>query len=166
MSHIAQIELEIRDLDALAAACETLGLELVRNQKTYRCWGTGKNMGVLESQEQSSLQRGQGKLMPTGFALADMGKCDHAIRVKNSDQHTYEIGLAARRDGRSGYLMLWDAGMQAAARLVKNVGGEKAELLCQGYAVEVAMRIAKRQGFRVVKKEVRSDGSIAIITQR
>ena len=35
MSHISKIELEVRDLGVLSQACTRLGLNLVRNQKTY-----------------------------------------------------------------------------------------------------------------------------------
>lgn len=156
MSHVASIELEIRDLDALAAACESLGLELVRDQKTYNWWGTSVGDTPL----------------PVGYAKEELGKCQHAIRIKGTNlngsinrREAYEIGLSARRDGKAGFIMLWDT-YQGGNGLVEKVGGEKAEKLCQGYGVEVAMRIAKRQGFRVVKKEIRSDGSVAIITQR
>jgi len=39
MSHISQIELEVRDLGTLAQACARLGLALIRGQKTYKWYG-------------------------------------------------------------------------------------------------------------------------------
>ena len=51
MSHISKIELEVRDLGMLSQACARLGLELVRNQKSYKWWGR------------------------------EDGQCDHAVRV-------------------------------------------------------------------------------------
>ena len=39
MSHISKIELEVQDLGVLGQACSRLGLELIRNQKTYRWYG-------------------------------------------------------------------------------------------------------------------------------
>ena len=156
MSHIATIEIEIKDLDALAAACEPLGLELVRGQKKYNWYGVSIGDSPL----------------PVGFTKEDLGSCEHVLRMKGTAMNgqidkrmPYEIGLVARRDGKAGYALMWDT-YRGGGGLVEKVGGEQAERLCQGYAVEVAMRIAKRQGFRVVKKEVRSDGSIAIVTQR
>jgi hypothetical protein len=40
MSHISKIELEVRDLGVLGAACRRLGLELVRDQKTFAWYGS------------------------------------------------------------------------------------------------------------------------------
>lgn len=69
MSHIAKIHLEIKDLDALAAAAESLGCELVRGQKDF-LWYAGRR-----------------------------NPCDHAIRVKNAKRRTYEIGVIADGEG-------------------------------------------------------------------
>jgi hypothetical protein len=51
MSHISKIELEVKDLGALARACIRLGLKLVKGQKTFKWYGQ------------------------------EDGKCDHAIKV-------------------------------------------------------------------------------------
>jgi len=72
MSHIAEIEIEIKDLDALEAAARSLGLELARRQTTYRWYGE-----LLE-----------GHPLPAGFTKADLGRCDHAIRVPGNDGPT------------------------------------------------------------------------------
>lgn len=42
MSHITTIDLRIDDLDALSKACERLGLELIRGQKTFNGYTKGK----------------------------------------------------------------------------------------------------------------------------
>jgi len=39
MSHISKIELEVKDLGILGQACSKLGLQLIRNQKTFRWYG-------------------------------------------------------------------------------------------------------------------------------
>ena len=39
MSHITQVEIEIHDIDALAQACSLIGVELRREQKTFRNFG-------------------------------------------------------------------------------------------------------------------------------
>lgn len=36
MSHVADLQLEVKDLDSLEKACNNLGLELVRNQTTFK----------------------------------------------------------------------------------------------------------------------------------
>lgn len=157
MSHVASIELDIKDITALKTACADLGLEFMEGQKTYKCWGTGKTLDRLVG-----YQKIAGTLMPEGFTLEEMGQCEHAIRVKGKAL-AYEIGLATRRDGRAGYQLLCD--ISGAYEMIEKVGKDFGKLK-QGYGVEVAVRAAKRAGFRIVKKTVRSDGSIAITTQR
>ena len=39
MSHISKIELEVRDLGVLSQACGRLGLNLIRDQKTFKRYG-------------------------------------------------------------------------------------------------------------------------------
>jgi len=39
MSHISRIELEVRDLGILGQACTRLGLDLIRDQKSFRRYG-------------------------------------------------------------------------------------------------------------------------------
>ena len=39
MSHIAQIELEIKDLEVLKAACTRLGFEFLENKHTFAWYG-------------------------------------------------------------------------------------------------------------------------------
>lgn len=150
MSHVATIDIEVKDLDALGKACEELGLELVKDQKRYKWYG--------------SIVGGGQRIMPEGFTNDDAGKCEHVIRVKGKPT-AYEIGLSTRRDGRPGYALLWDT-WSGGYGIVQAVGGEKAQKLVQSYAAEVATKAAKKAGFRVVKRSVRSDGSIQIVTQR
>jgi hypothetical protein len=159
MSHVATIEIELKDLEALRAACVELGLVFNENKSTYRCWGTGKDLYRLESYQRSSGKR----LMPEGWELEEMGQCEHAISVKGAHVSEYEIGVARRRDGKPGYQLLCDL---SGADELKRLAGDNLEKFRQAYAVEVAVRAAKRAGFRVVKKTVRTDGSVAIVTQR
>lgn len=44
MSHISKIELEVNDLNALDRACKRLGLELVKDQQSFRWFGN--NPGI------------------------------------------------------------------------------------------------------------------------
>ena len=39
MSHISKIELEVKDLGILGQACSRLGLELLKNSKTFKWYG-------------------------------------------------------------------------------------------------------------------------------
>lgn len=88
MSHITTIKTKITDLDALKEACKSLGLVFKENQKNYKWYG--RSVGDYP--------------LPLGFKESDLGKCDHAISLKNN-KDAYEIGLVKRGDE---YVMVWD----------------------------------------------------------
>jgi hypothetical protein len=143
MSHVATIDIEIKDLPALEQACKRLGLELVRDQKSYRWYGS--HVGDYP--------------VPEGFTVEDLGKCDHAIRVPGNEE-AYEIGVVRRRDGKAGYTLLYD--FYAGGRgMTKFVGDAQCSKLKQMYATTIATRTAQRQGFRV-QEHVGADGRIQL----
>lgn len=136
MSHVAAVALEITDLDSLEDACKMMGLELVRGQQTYKWYGT--HVGDYP--------------IPDGFTKADMGRCEHAIRIPGNSQ-AYEIGVVKNRNGQPGYTLLWDFwgggfGMQAKV-------GKEGGLLKQSYSIARAQRHAKKMGHKtkIVKKQ-------------
>jgi len=131
MSHVAKMEVEIKDLDALEQACESLGLELARGQKHYKWYG--HSVGDYP--------------MPAGFTERDLGKCDHAIRIPG-DNKAYEIGVCESKTG-SGYTLLWDFwqggyGMQAKV-------GTKGEKLADAYGAKMTAAHWRQKGFRVTE---------------
>lgn len=121
MSHVVAIEALITDLDALEAACAELGLELVRNQKSYKWYGT--SVGDFP--------------LPTGFTAADLGKCEHAIRVKGTTGG-YEIGVAKRRDGQPGYTLIYD--FWGPGKALQDRAGDKCSRLVQEYTAARVVR--------------------------
>ena len=138
MSHVTTIELEITDLDALAKAAEACGCELVRNQKTYKWWGS--HVGDLP--------------LPQGFKASDLGKCEHAIRVKG-DSKAYEIGVAQKPGAKPGtYTMLYDfygGGRGLMKHVANDAKHENVGKLLQSYSTQVAKRELARKGFRVTE---------------
>lgn len=146
MSHVAEVTLEVRDLDALAAACKELGLELVRGQTKYRWYG--RVVG--------------GYPLPVGFTANDLGKCDHAIRIPNNDR-AYEIGIVRSRTG-NGFQLLWDF-WQGGYGMAEKVGGNDANRLKQIYAKHVAMRTWQKKGFRVTTS-TKADGTVLVHASR
>lgn len=146
MSHVAQVDLEIRDLDALKKACKALELEFVENSTSYRWYGHSVGDYAL----------------PKGFSASDLGKCEHEIRVKNNAS-AYSIGVAKRRDGKKGYTLLYDHWNNGYG-LMPKVGSECGKLL-QGYSTEVAVKQLRKQGYRtkLVKNE---DGTLQIRARR
>ena len=146
MSHIAEIEMELKDLDALKAAAESLGLEFMKDQRTYRWFGRLVGDSPL----------------PVGFKEADLGKCEHALRVKGNPS-AYEIGIVKRRDGRPGYQLQvdwWMGGRGLQAKV-----GENANALKQSYATEVTRKYWKRKGYRVAETR-KEDGTIVLSATR
>lgn len=152
MSHITQIDLHVKDLAALHSACARLGLELVEGQTTYRWYGR-----IM----------GGGGPLPKGFANADMGHCDHVIKLNaaNTALHgyggglPYEVGVVRRRDGKPGYTLMYDNWLGGYG--LEKVTGKGLENVLQMYGVEVARKQARKQGFRV-NETVETDGRIRL----
>jgi hypothetical protein len=146
LSHVTELDIEVKDLGALESACTALGLELVRDQQTYRWYGTSVGDTPL----------------PHGFTEEDLGKCEHAIRIPG-DTRAYEIGVVHRRDGREGYTLLWDS--WAGGYGLVNKVGQEAVKLCDQYSAQVTMDQLRQDGF-AVDMSVDQEGRITIDAQR
>jgi len=132
MSHVSEIELKIKSLDALKAACARLGLQFVEGKKTYKWWGHWVGDYPL----------------PAGFKVEDLGKCTHAIRVPGA---TFEIGVV-ERNGE--HILMWDFYQSGGLEKVLGKGGGK---LKQAYTVEQSKTVARRAGYRVSEKRTLMD---------
>jgi len=142
MSHVTTVDVQIGDLGALGAACKRVGLELVRDQKTYNWYGT--HVGDTP--------------IPEGFTEQDLGRCDHAIRLPGKP-NAYEIGVVRARNGQPGYTLMideWVDGLGLVEKCGKGCG-----LLKQAYATEVAIAAAELEGFHV-NELPQPDGSIQL----
>lgn len=148
MSHVATIAIEIKDLDALEAAANELGLELVRDKTSYKWYG--RSVGDYP--------------LPVGYTKNDLGKCDHVLRIPGNAA-AYEIGVCRRRDGKAGYTLQWDF-YAGGYGMTAKVGGDKAPKLVQGYATHVAIKAARAGGFRVIGRSVKADGTVLVQVQR
>lgn len=146
MSHVVSIDVEIRDLEALAVAAKKLGLELVLGQKTYRWYG--QHVGDYP--------------MPIGFTAADLGKCEHALRIPGNAS-AYEIGVVARKDGRPGFQLVWD--FWAGGRGLEAVAGKDCCHVRREYATAAARLQAQRLGYRVQEQRL-EDGSVRLSISR
>lgn len=145
MSHVTVIDLEIKDLDCLRQAAEDLGLEFREGQQTFKWWG--HSVGDYP--------------IPTGFSEADMGKCDHALAVKDNTK-AYEVGVVRRRDGRPGYHLMWDF-FAGGNGLQAKVGANCCKLT-QKYSEKVVIKRAKpfmAQGW-TLKQSIETDGKVVI----
>lgn len=129
MSHISTIELEINDLAALKTACDVLGLQFITGQTTYKWYGR------LVNPERTPL--------PEGITEANLGRCDHAIRVPNA---AYEIGVVKLHNKHVLLADFWSAGG------LKKAVGTNGGLLKQAYAVERIKTEARKKGYRFSRK--------------
>lgn len=141
MSHVAEIELDIKDEDCLRAAAIEIGLE-VREKNTYKWYG--RHVGDYP--------------VPEGFTIEDLGKCDFALGIPGNTE-AYEIGVVRRPDGIK---MVWDF-WAGGHGLLNAIGGKKGERLCQEYGVQVAIKEAKRLGAKYISRELNENGEVEII---
>jgi hypothetical protein len=127
MSHITKINLIVKDLDAMDAAAKRLGLELVRNQKTFKGFTTGRCdhalrvAGVPGTYEIGLAKRADGK----GYEL-------------KWDGHMGAYGTAMPLYKAVGY----------GEPITFNKAASCAKLN-DWYAATVAKKTMSRQGFRV-----------------
>jgi hypothetical protein len=144
VSHISEVSLELKDLDALEAACKAVGLEFVRGVQKYKWFGRFVGDSPL----------------PPGVTEEELGKCDHVCRIPGNAR-AYEIGIARKADGT--YVMrydFWSGGYGLEAVAGKNCGR-----LAQEYAAQVAIKRAKLQGFSVQRKQLQ-DGRVQLVCSR
>lgn len=144
MSHVADMEIPILDLDILDRCLTHVGARLVRNVDRYKWYGT--HVGDYP--------------LPAGFKQEDLGKCDHVIRLNNATSETYEIGVVRRRDGQPGYQLLWDFwkggyGLQEAI-------GENGEFLRQSYEMEAVKDALLGDGMRFDTMQKDEEGNILL----
>jgi len=141
VSHVATIDLEIKDLDCLIMAASDCGLEQ-RHQSTYKWYG--HHVGDYP--------------MPEGFTADELGKCDFALGVKGNTK-AYEIGCV-KRGGK--WTLLWDF-WNGGYGLQDKVGPGCCKLK-QHYAKHVALKKCKKltsQGYKL-KEKTNEKGEIVL----
>lgn len=147
MSHVVTVEIIIIDLDALADAARSCGLELVAGQETYRWYG--ESVGDYTAAD--AVQHA---------GIAPDGRCAHALRIPG-DAKAYEVGVVAV-PGRKGYRLAWDhwnRGYGLSDRISRHPDGKDMELLTQAYALAAIRRAAARNRQHVVERTM-ADGSV------
>jgi hypothetical protein len=129
MSHITKINLIVKDLDAMDKAAKRLGLELVRNQKTFKGWTEGRCDHALR------------------VVGAPVGTYEIGLKQR-ADGKGYDL----QWDGHMG------AHYVSAMPLYSKVGYGEAitfnqpastSKLLDWYAAEVSQKQMRKQGFRV-----------------
>ena len=126
ISHITDVKLRVRDIDALAEAAQLCGLDL-REQDRFAWWGVFMNDS-----------KSYGELAPS-----EMGHCSYAMRVPDTDPKNgsigpWEVGVVKAKDG-DGYNLYYDTFGRAGKALTDRVG-RMAGHLRQEYAAAVVRR--------------------------
>lgn len=147
MSHITNVKLRIRDLDALEVAGMPCGLEMVRDVDHFKWFGEfiGDSPGIRDRDP------------------ATYGQCEHILRLKNATSADYEIGVVRALDG-DGYDLHVDTWQQH--RLIAAVGGSEMNKLRREYSAVVALKRAKQKlalkGFVARPREELAGGRIRL----
>lgn len=131
MSHIAKIELEIKDLTALRASVKSLGYEFMENQDTYAWFGTWVGDYPL----------------PDGITVDMLGKCSHVISVPGCK---YEIGVVKKG---SNYILLWD--FWSGGGLVEKIGNNAGPIK-QAYTLECVRREARLNKYKIQETKIKN----------
>jgi hypothetical protein len=178
MSHVATIEIEVTNLQDLKVACEELGLELMFGQQTYRWFGrsvgdyplpegfTAAELGTCHHACRFPPDRvAQMRAQHLALLKANF-KRDYPDQPFPSDdyfekrvQDPYEIGVVPRRDGKPGWLLLWD--FFAGGFGLRGAIGDGAGKLKQAVATAASIRVMKQQGFRVHQEKL-ANGSVKL----
>lgn len=135
MSHVVTIKTELRDIEAIRAACAELGITFKENQRTYKWWGVSVGDYPL----------------PEGVKKEDLGHCAHAIGVPKAQ---WEIGLMENK-ATGGYRIVFDFYGHEGSKL-QNAIGKNAEKLLQLYTVHKTQIEAKKRGLLCTRKQVGS----------
>lgn len=153
MSHITTAQLRFSNLDAMAAAGDVLGLVFMRDQTTHAWYG--QMVGDSEEGRRTARERG----------VENLGKCAHALRLKDHKPGDYEIGVVANGDGT--FSLLFDS--WGPGHRLETAAGRDLSRLRQEYAVAVTQaRVTKtmaRQGFRLSREDA-GNGRVRLRLQR
>ncbi len=131
MSHISQIEVEIKDLKALKSACKQLGFYFIENQQQYRWYGKWLGRQPL----------------PIGITEEELGKCNHAVHVPTA---IFEIGVVKRNNS---YILLWDSWIGGG---LSQAIGQNAGILKQAYTVETVRKLARQKQYRLTEQKMQN----------
>ena len=127
MSHVAKVDVKIKNLDILKKACEKIGLQFKEGQSSYKWFGTWVND-----------YHGSNAAYKHGIDPKNYGKCDHAVGV-TGNSHAYEIGVVKNGDH---YDLIYDFyGGQGAA--IEKIAGRECSNLVNEYSENVAIAAAE-----------------------
>ena len=136
MSHVVKVELEVRDLQALEAACASLGINFDRTAKEWRWFGSWMND---YNGEDAAFTHG---IKPDRYGKADAG----VIRVPGCG---YDIGIYAVPGKEGTYCLIYD--FYAGGHGIEKALGKALPDLNKAYGAEVFKKQMKAKGLQVAK---------------
>lgn len=131
-SHVIDVGIEIKDLDALAQAAIDCGCTLNLGQTKYKWFG--RHMGDYK--------------LPKGFTADELGHCLHAISVNGAGSDCYEVGVARSKTNDDAYTLLLD--FWSGGHGLMDAIGKDAKKLIDRYSINVARNAAIDQGWMVL----------------
>lgn len=141
MSHISTVTTQIKDLEAMAEACQFLGLELDQNAKRFRYYA--------------------GKYNACDAAIRIPGNTEaYEVGLVRGKDGTYQILYDPFCGGRGMQERI--SSMQDASG--KYLAGSDCNRLKQEYSTAVAKRRLTREGYRV--QETREGGKVRLTATR
>lgn len=146
MSHVVSIKTELRDIEAVKAACKELGLVFKENQKTIRWYGQWMN--DYDAADAA---------YKLGIDPKQYGTCNHAIEVPGSN---YDVGLL-RNPVTGGYRIYFDF-YGCNGRRIQEAIGEHGGKLVQYYAAHKATMAARAKGY-LVSRQTAANGNIKLV---
>ena len=137
----------VTDLNAFEKACRERGVELRREQRTFKTYGGTQNrcdMAVVDASNPNAYEIG-------------LVKC----RVEPDPRDASKLRKVADPNG-TGYMMLTDEWGSSGG--LKEKVGENAGLLVQHYGINAAKRVAQKQGMQVREHKL-PDGRIRLVCE-
>ena len=159
MSHLAKIELQIKDLAALRLAASARGLELVEGAQSFKWYrGQGKCDHKLR------VKGGSARGYEIGIVRDEVGG-GYSLLWDDFDQElkgAAGAGAGLVRDESGGFSLLWD---DFDHNLRDAAGGRDAGALKQEYGAAVATKYYESEGF-TVHRTLSSDGKIVLTADK
>jgi len=146
MSHVSYIDIEVNDLQALAEAARSCGLEFVENQTTIRWYGRW----VKD-------YHGDDAAYKHGVSPSQYGHSTHALRVPD-DPNAYEVGILDNGDGT--YKIYYDH--YGPGKAISDRIGRYGEKLKQQYVKAKAVQALAKKGFTLKSEENLDSGTLKV----
>jgi len=149
MSHVARVELEIKDLQALRAACKQLGLTYDEKATSWKWWMTDYPNWVTEENQTEGIPRSR-------YGTSDAG----VITVPGA---RWSIGVYKDPAKPGCYVPIYDAYEHGGDLRGRGLGiedklGAGLQKLKQEYGITISTKVMQAKGFQVFRNLVNVKG--------